>query len=118
MEFDDLAVGPAPQLPLAAYAARRKELARQLGEGSALVVATHPPRQYSNDVDHLFRPHSDFWYLTGFDEPRAVLVLHGGSGATDLFEQPRRKEAEIWTGRRLGMDRAPAALGIDRAHSF
>lgn len=118
MDFDDLAVGPPPQLPLPVYEARRKALARQLGPGTALVVATHPPHQYSNDVEFLFRPHSDFWYLTGLDEPRAVLVLHGGSGATDFFVQPRRKEAEIWTGRRLGVERAPAALGIDRAHSF
>ncbi|HUR26445.1 MAG TPA: aminopeptidase P N-terminal domain-containing protein, partial [Candidatus Thermoplasmatota archaeon] len=118
MEFEDLAVGPAPQLPRAVYERRRKDLARQLGDGQALVVATHPTHQYSHDVDHPFRPHSDFWYLTGFDEPRAVIVLHGGSGATDLFVQPRKKEAEIWTGRRLGVDRAASALGVDRAHSF
>lgn len=118
MEFADLAVGPPPQLPFEVYQRRRRDLARQLGDGHALVVATHAPHQYSHDVEYLFRPHSDFWYLTGFDEPRAVLVLHGGSGATDLFVQPRKKEAEIWTGRRLGVERAPAALGIDRAHPF
>ena len=118
MDFEDLAVGPAPQLPLDVYRRRRRALARKLGDGNVLVVATHTPKQYSNDVEYLYRPHSDFWYLTGFDEPRAVLVLHGGSGATDLFVQPRRKEAEIWTGRRLGVERAPSALGIDRAHSF
>lgn len=118
MDFADLAVGPAPQLPLAAYERRRKALAKQLGPGNTLVVATHAIHQYSNDVDYPYRPNSDFWYLTGFDEPRAVLVLHGGSGATDLFVQPRKKEAEIWTGRRLGTERAPDTLGIDRAHSF
>jgi Xaa-Pro aminopeptidase len=118
VDFGDLAVGPPPQLPLDVYRRRRKALARQLGDGNALVVATATPKQYSNDVEYLYRPHSDFWYLTGFDEPRAALVLHGGSGATDLFVQPRRKEAEIWTGRRLGVERAPSALGIDRAHSF
>ncbi|MHB1260533.1 MAG: aminopeptidase P N-terminal domain-containing protein [Thermoplasmatota archaeon] len=118
VSFADLAVGPAPQLPLSTYERRRKDLARQLGPGNALVVATHPTHQYSHDVDHPFRPHSDFWYLTGFDEPRSVLVLYGGSGATDLFVQPRKKEAEIWTGRRLGAERATHALGVDRAHAF
>ncbi|MEK6985479.1 MAG: aminopeptidase P N-terminal domain-containing protein [Candidatus Thermoplasmatota archaeon] len=118
MKFSDLATGPAPQLPLGIYERRRRALARQLGAGNCLVVATQTPKQYSNDVEYLFRPHSDFWYLTGFDEPRALLVLHGGSGATDLFVQPRKKEAEIWTGRRLGVERAPTALGIDRAHPF
>jgi Xaa-Pro aminopeptidase len=118
VKFEDLAVGPAPQLPRATYLRRRRALAKQMGNGHVLVVATHPPKQYANDVEYLFRPHSDFWYLTGFDEPRAVLVLHGGSGATDLFVQPRKKEAEIWTGRRLGAERAVGALGVDRAHSF
>lgn len=118
MDFADLAVGPAPQLALGIYEKRRKALAKQLGAGNALVVATHAIHQYANDVDYPYRPNSDFWYLTGFDEPRAVLVLHGGSGATDLFVQPRKKEAEIWTGRRLGTERAPATLGIDRAHSY
>lgn len=116
MKFRDLAVGPAPQLPEEAYAKRRAKLARQLGDGNALVVATHTIKQYSNDVDHLYRPHSDFWYLTGFAEPGATLVLHGGSGATDLFLRDRKKEAEIWTGRRLGVERARDALGVDRAH--
>src|ERR1041385_3772061 len=118
VDFADLDVAPAPQRPPASYLKRRKAMAKQLGDGHALVVATHPPKQYSNDVEYLFRPHSDFWYLTGFDEPRSVLVLHGGSGGTDLFVQPRKKEAEIWTGRRLGAERAPDTLGIDRAHSF
>lgn len=118
VHFGDLDVGPAPQLPLATYQRRRAKLAKALGPGNVLVVATHAVHQYSNDVDYLYRPHSDFWYLTGFDEPRAVLVLHGGSGATDLFVQPRKKEAEIWTGRRLGVERAPKTLGIDRAHSY
>ncbi|MCA1818583.1 MAG: aminopeptidase P N-terminal domain-containing protein, partial [Halobacteriales archaeon] len=79
---------------------------------------THPTHTYSNDVDFLFRPHSDFWYLTGLDEPQAVLVLRGGSGATSIFVRERRKEAEIWTGRRLGVERAEETLGIDRALPF
>lgn len=118
MDFRDLDVGPAPQVGLDAYKRRRARLAKQLGEGNVLVVATHPPHQYSHDVEYPFRPHSDFWYLTGFAEPRALLILHGGTGRTDLFVQPRKKEAEIWTGRRLGVERARETLDVDRAHSF
>jgi Xaa-Pro aminopeptidase len=118
VRFEDLATGPAPQLGLEVFQRRRKRLARLLGEGHALVVATHPTHQYSHDVDYLFRPHSDFWYLTGFAEPRALLVLHGGSGRTEVFVQPRKKEAEIWTGRRLGNERAADVLGIDRAFAI
>jgi Xaa-Pro aminopeptidase len=116
MRFGDMDVGPAPQLPREAYQARRRRLAEAMGAGNALVVATHTLKQFSNDVDYPYRPHSDFWYLTGFSEPGAVLLLEGGSGRTTLFLRDRKKEAEIWTGRRLGVARAADTLGIDRAH--
>lgn len=118
VHFGDLDVGPAPQLPRATYERRRRKLAKQLGDGHVLVLATHPRHQYSHDVDYLFRPHSDFWYLTGFAEPDAVLLLHGGSGRTELFLQSRKKEAEIWAGRRLGVERAADTLGVDLALPF
>ncbi|MEE2940126.1 MAG: aminopeptidase P N-terminal domain-containing protein, partial [Planctomycetota bacterium] len=62
----------------------------------------------------------DFWYLTGFDEPGACLVLlparEGRPARTVLFLRPKDKEREIWDGRRLGVENAPAALGVDEAH--
>jgi Xaa-Pro aminopeptidase len=115
VRFDDLVPGPAPQAPLEVYLGRRRRLAESLGPGRALVVATHPVSTFSNDVEYPFRPHSSFWYLTGFGEPESVLVLRGGSGESTLFLRERKPEAEIWTGRRLGPQRAPAALGVDRA---
>ncbi len=95
-----------------AFAKRRARIAQELD--GTLVVATHPVTTYSNDVEHVFRPHSDFWYLTGFAEPDSVLVLQP-SGESTLFLRPRKPEAEIWTGRRLGVDAAPDALGVDKA---
>ena len=111
MRFDELATGPAPQLPLEAFQRRRERVADALGDGT-LVVATNPEVTYSNDVEHRFRPHSDFWYLTGFNEPGAVLVLDGG-GRSTLFCRIRDPKAEVWTGRRLGVHRAKDALGMD-----
>lgn len=116
MRFDDLAPGPAPQLPLATYQQRRQRLAKELGPGQTAVVATHLTHQYSHDVEYLYRPHSDFWYLTGLNEPGCVLIVEGGSGRTTLFLRDRKKEAEIWTGRRLGPVRAPATLLVDAAY--
>ena len=116
LAFGDLDVGPAPQLPREAYVARRRRLAKAMGDGNVLVVATHTLKQFSNDVDYPYRPHSDFWYLTGFGEPGAVLVLEGGTGRTTLFLRDRKKEAEIWTGRRLGVARATDVLAVDKAH--
>jgi Xaa-Pro aminopeptidase len=117
VDFLDLAVGPAPQLPRAAFEKRRARIAKQLGEGKVLAVATHAETVHSNDVHHSFRPHSDFWYLTGFAEPESVLLLQG-NGETTLFLRPRKPEAEVWTGRRLGLERAPDVLGVDRVESF
>ncbi|MHB8633845.1 MAG: aminopeptidase P N-terminal domain-containing protein [Thermoplasmatota archaeon] len=110
----EVRVGPPPQLPSQAFAARRRAVARSLGPGAVAVIATHEAATYSNDVEYLFRPQSDFWYLTGFAEPESVLVLDG-SGESTLFLRDRRPEAEIWTGRRLGVAAAPEELGVDRA---
>ena len=54
---------------------RAAYLERLAAEGAAAVVPTASPKVRSNDSDYRFRPHSDFWYLTGFEEPGACLVL-------------------------------------------
>lgn len=115
VRFADLQPGPAPQLDRSVFASRRRRLATSLGSGHVMVVATHPPAVFSNDVAYTFRPGSDFWYLTGFEEPGAVLFLEGGSGRTTLFVQERDPKREIWTGRRLGVERAAITLGVDAA---
>lgn len=102
--------------------ARHREayLERLAAHGAAAIVPTATPKVRSNDSDHRFRPHSDFWYLTGFDEPGACLVLlparEDRPARTVLFLRPKDKEREIWDGRRLGVENAPAALGVDEAH--
>lgn len=116
MDFDALRVGPEPQLPLETFRRRRERLADALGDGAVLVVATNPQTTFSNDVEHVFRPHSDFWYLTGLAEPESVLLVEGGTGRSDLWLRTRKPEAEVWTGRRLGVERAAEALGVDAAH--
>jgi Xaa-Pro aminopeptidase len=86
---------------------------------TAAVIPTGAPRIRNHDSEYRFRPHSDFWYLTGFAEPDAVLVLAplAPEGArVVLFQNPKDKDAETWTGRRLGVAAAPAALGVDQAH--
>ena len=99
---------------------RAAYLERLAAEGAAAVVPTASPKVRSNDSDYRFRPHSDFWYLTGFEEPGACLVLLPARGdqsaRTVLFLRPKDKEREIWDGRRLGVENAPAALGVDEAH--
>ena len=73
--------------------ARHREayLERLAAEGAAAVVPTASPKVRSNDSDYRFRPHSDFWYLTGFDEPGACLVLLPARG-----EQAARTVLGMW----------------------
>lgn len=98
------------------YAQRRARLAAQLGAGGIAIIPTAREQQRNRDSDFLFRHDSYFYYLTGFTEPHAWLVLTAEGEAT-LFCQPKDLEREIWDGIRLGPDAAPAALGVQRALS-
>ncbi|MFM8588935.1 MAG: aminopeptidase P N-terminal domain-containing protein, partial [Limnohabitans sp.] len=91
-------------------------LAAQLGAGGIAIIPTAPERQRNRDSDFLYRHDSYFYYLTGFTEPHATLVLTAEGEAT-LFCQPKDMEREIWDGIRLGPDAAPAALGVQQALS-
>nr|WP_145551772.1 aminopeptidase P N-terminal domain-containing protein [Variovorax boronicumulans] len=98
------------------YAQRRAEVARQIGRDGIAIVPTAPERQRNRDSDFLYRHDSYFYYLTGFTEPNAWLVITG-DGSSTLFCAPKDLEREIWDGYRLGPDAAPEALGVSAAHS-
>ena len=97
------------------HAARRAALAQQLGPQGIAILPTAPEQQRNRDSDFLYRHDSYFYYLSGFTEPHAWLVITG-DGKTTLFCQPKDLEREIWDGVRLGPDAAPAALHIDAAY--
>jgi Xaa-Pro aminopeptidase len=98
------------------YAQRRARVAAQLGKDGIAVIPTAPERPRNRDSDYIYRHDSYFYYLTGFGEPNAWLVITG-DGKSTLFCAPKDLEREIWDGFRLGPDAAPAALGVDAAHS-
>ncbi len=98
------------------YAQRRARLASMLGAGGIAIVPTAPERPRNRDTDFIYRHDSYFYYLTGFAEPGAVLVLTA-EGHSTLFCQPKDLEREIWDGYRLGPAAAPEALGVDAAQS-
>ena len=103
-------------VPLSVYAQRRANLAAQLGDGGIAIVPTAPERMRNRDSDYAYRHDSYFYYLTGFTEPNAWLVLTA-DGRSTLFCQPKDLEREIWDGYRLGPEAAVAALGVDEAYS-
>ncbi len=104
--------------PASVYARRRAAVARALkaAGGGVAIVPTAPEQQRNRDSDFPYRHDSYFYYLTGFSEPQAWLVI-ASSGQSTLFCRPKNLEREIWDGYRLGPKAAPAALGVSHAHS-
>lgn len=98
-------------------ASRRLALSTYIGADGIAIIPTSPERQRNRDSDFLYRHDSYFYYLTGFTEPNAWLVL-SGDGRSTLFCAPKDLEREIWDGFRLGPEAAPASLGVDEAHSI
>ena len=99
------------------FARRRKSLMRQMDENSVAILFTAPVRMRNRDVEYAFRPDSDFYYLTGFPEPEAVMVLVPGrpEGEYLLFVRERDLAKEVWNGRRAGLEGACADYGADDA---
>jgi len=98
------------------YAQRRARLASQLGANGIAIIPTAPQRMRNRDCDFPYRHDSYFYYLTGFTEPDACLVLTA-EGHSTLFCQPKDKEREIWDGLRLGPEAAVTALDVDAAYA-
>lgn len=97
---------------------RRQALLAKMVPGSAALLFAAPEVTRSNDTEYSFRQNSDLWYFTGFNEPQALLVLIKSDETHNhsvLFNRVRDLTAEVWFGRRLGQDAAPATLGVDRA---
>lgn len=102
------------------YLARRQTLVEQLPKNSAIIIPSANEVTRSNDTEYLFRQNSYFWYFTGFNEPESCLVLsnEGGKFHDYLFCRERDVQAEIWHGRRLGVERAASHLGVQESHSI
>jgi len=102
----------------AEHARRRRQLMRMAGEDAILVLPAAPLRVRSHDTHYPYRQDSDFWYLCGFPEPEAVLVLVPGRrhGEALLFCRERDPEREAWDGPRFGQEGAVASFGMDDAY--
>jgi Xaa-Pro aminopeptidase len=99
---------------------RRKALMQRLKKKSVALLSSAPATVRNRDVEHPFRQHSDFYYLTGFDEPEAVAVFVPGrkEGEFVLFCREFDPEKAIWTGRHAGLEGAREAYGAHEAFSI
>ena len=93
-----------------------KEFMRRMAPKSvAIIPGAHDTRR-SNDTHYRFRQDSDFFYLTGFEEPDAIAVIKPEADTKyTLFVRPRDPEREIWDGRRAGVDGAKSEFGADES---
>lgn len=101
------------------YAQRRNQLMSKIGQGTA-IFRSAPTAVMHHDVEYVFRQDSDFYYLTGFNEPEAVAVFapHHPEHRYILFVQPKNPEIETWTGYRVGVEAAKTKYGADQAYSI
>lgn len=99
------------------YKQRREQLMAKLGGGTA-IFRSAPMAVMHNDVEYTFRQDSDFFYLTGFDEPDAVAVLapHHAEHQFILFVQPKNWEKEVWSGYLVGVEAARERYGADAVY--
>jgi Xaa-Pro aminopeptidase len=101
------------------YKARRNQLAQRLPANSVAIIASAVEVTRNGDAHYRFRQDSNFYYLTGFEEPDALLIITTGSGGQSiLFNRPRNLNVEQWTGKRLGQQGALNELGMDCAYAI
>jgi len=97
------------------FAGRRKQFLRKTKGGVAIFPAA-PNALRNNDVHHPYRQDSNFFYLTGFEEPNALCLLSPESKTPfQMFVEPRNKTKELWEGKILGPEGAKHRLGADAA---
>ena len=102
----------------APYSTRRAALLAEIGDGVA-ILPTAPERIRNRDSHHPYRFDSYFWYLSGFPEPEAVMVLVGGKTPRSiLFCREKNEEREVWDGFRYGPEAARDAFGFDETYPF
>ena len=108
------------ELPKEEFEERRTRVFTQMQPNSALLLFSEIEKRRNNDCTYPFRQDSYFWYLTGFNEPNAALLLLKTEQAEKaiIFLRPRDPLLETWNGRRLGVEHAPQQLNVNEAYSI
>lgn len=102
---------------------RRLKLREKLPPNAMAVFFANAVRNRANDQDYVYHQDPDFYYLTGYKEPHAVLFIfkekqtaaNGAAYDEIIFVQPRDAYSEMWTGRRLGDAGTKDRIGIEQA---
>jgi len=118
--FAQEAKEPSDLLDNKFHADKRTSLRKSLPSNSVAVFFANPVRNRANDVDYIYHQDPDFYYLTGYREPHALLLvfkeeqltINGNAYNELLFVQPKNERAEMWTGIRLGAKGTQEKLAI------
>lgn len=109
---------PTDYLSKEFHKGRREAFRTMMPANSVAVIFSYPERVFSRDINYNFHQNPDLYYLTGYKEPDAVLLIFKeaqGTGETYnevFFVREKNAAREIWTGRRLGIEGSKSKLGI------
>ncbi|WP_405606209.1 aminopeptidase P N-terminal domain-containing protein [Polaribacter sp. Asnod1-A03] len=123
VSFHGFSQTPTDYLSKEFHKERRAVLRSKMPANSVAVLFANPLRNRANDVDYVFHQDPNFYYLTGYREPNAVLILfsdditdeNGDTYNEILYVQKRDKRAEQWNGKRLGTEGAKTELGFSKS---
>ncbi len=106
------------------HSERRAQLRAKLPKNSVAVLFANPVRNRANDVDYVYHQDPNFYYLTGYKEPNAIILIFkenqtiGNKTFNEvIFVQERNERAEMWNGKRLGVTGAQDELGFRVAYN-
>jgi len=115
---------PTDYLTKEFHAGRREAFRKMMPANSVAVVFAFPERVFSNDVNYVYHPNPDLYYLTGYKEPEAVLILFketqqkdGASYNEIMYVRKKNALSEQWTGRRLGVEGVKKDLGFTQVYN-
>lgn len=100
------------------YKKRRKAVLQKMRPDSVFILFSATVKTVSNDTEYPFRQDSNFYYLSGFNEENAALVLakSGGIEQEIMFVQPKDKMMELWTGKRAGVKKIKKEMSIKNVY--
>ncbi len=108
------------QLPISEFKTHRDNFFAKMADNSIAFFMAANDVTRSNDTDFAFCQNKNFYYLTGFNEHDALLILlkHNNTEQTILFSLPKDKKQEIWHGRRIGQEQACQKYGFDQCFTL
>lgn len=107
-------------IEMAEYAKRREALIKRVSANGIIILPAAPEIMRNGDSSYQYRQNSDFYYLTGFSEPEAMMVLvpKHEDGEYVLFNRERNPDREIWDGPRVGQADACKKYLADKAYPY